>query len=86
VDINNISNVTFDPDIRIDDRGYPVCDKSIESLSLLEEGLLQTPLPQDDVIYKSYLEPGRMEEVNVLEKEFLQALERDTADNDISPS
>ena len=86
VDINNISNVTFDPDIRIDDRGYPVCDKSIESLSLLEEGLLQRPLPQDDVIYKTYLDPGRMEEVNALEKEFLQALERDTADNDISPS
>ncbi len=86
VDINNISNATFDPDIRIDDRGYPVCDKSIESLSLLEAGLLQTSLPKDDVIYKSYLEPGRMEEVNVLEKEFLQALERDTADNDISPS
>ncbi|UCE82028.1 MAG: hypothetical protein JSV47_09850 [Deltaproteobacteria bacterium] len=86
VDINNISNVTFDPDIRIDDRGYPVCDKSIESLSLLEEGLLQRPLPQDDVIYETYLEPGRMEEVNALEKEFLQALERDTADNDISPS
>jgi hypothetical protein len=86
VDINNISNVTFEPDIRIDDRGYPVCDKSIESLSLLEEGLLQRPLPQDDVIYKTYLEPGRMEEVNALEKEFLQALEPDTADNDISPS
>ncbi|MGD8369983.1 MAG: hypothetical protein PVG64_04840 [Syntrophobacterales bacterium] len=86
VDINNISNVTFDPDIRIDDRGYPVCDKSIESLSLLEEGLLQRPLPQDDVIYKTYLDPGRMEEVNALEKEFLKALERDTADNDISPS
>jgi hypothetical protein len=86
VGINNISNVTFDPDIRIDDRGYPVCDKSIESLSLLEEGLLQRPLPQDDVIYETYLEPGRMEEVNALEKEFLQALERDTADNDISPS
>jgi hypothetical protein len=86
VDINNISNTTFDPDIRIDDRNYPVCDKSIESLSLLEEGLLQRPLPRDDVIYETYLEPGRMEEVNALEKEFLQALEQDTADNDISPS
>jgi hypothetical protein len=86
VDINNISRVSFESSIRIDDRGYPVCDKSIESLSLLEQGLLQRPLPQDDTIYKTYLEPSRMEEVKVLEKEFLRAIEQETADDDISPS
>lgn len=86
VDINNISNVSFEPEIRIDDRGYPVCDKSIESLSLLEQGLLERPLPDDDAIYKTYLEPSRMEEVRALEKEFLRAMEQETADLEISPS
>ena len=86
VDINNISRVSFESSISIDDRGYPVCDKSIESLSLLEQGLLQRPLPEDDTIYRTYLEPSRMEEVKALEKEFLRAMEQDTADDDISPS
>ena len=86
VDINNISRVSFESSISIDDRGYPVCDKSIESLSLLEQGLLQKPLQQDDIIYKTYLEPSRMEEVKALEKEFLRAMEQETADDDISPS
>jgi hypothetical protein len=86
VDINNISRVSFESSISIDDRGYPVCDKSIESLSLLEQGLLQRPLPADDTIYRTYLEPSRMEEVKVIEKEFLRAMEQDTADDDISPS
>ena len=86
VDINNISKVSFDSQVRIDDRGYPVCDKSIESLSLLEQGLLEKPLPEEDVIYKTYLEPERMEEVKALEKEFLLAIERETADDEISPS
>ncbi|MGD8314137.1 MAG: hypothetical protein PVJ11_04845 [Syntrophobacterales bacterium] len=86
VDINNISRVSFESSISIDDRGYPVCDKSIESLSLLEQGLLQRPLPADDTIYRTYLDPSRMEEVKALEKEFLRAMEQDTADDDISPS
>jgi hypothetical protein len=86
VDINNISHVSFDSEVRIDDRGYPVCDKSIESLSLLEQGLLKKPLPEDDVIYKTYLEPGRMEEVKAIEKEFLLAMEQEATDEEISPS
>jgi len=86
VDINNISRASFDSQVRIDDRGYPVCDKSIESLSLLEQGLLRKPLPEDDTIYKTYLETGRMEEVKALEKEFLRALEGEPSDVAISPS
>ena len=86
VDINNISKVSFDRQVIIDDRGYPVCDKSIESLSLLEQGLLKKSPPEDDAIYKTYLEPGRMEEVKVLEKEFLLAMEQESAEVEISPS
>lgn len=86
VDINNISPVTFNSAIKLDDRGYPVCDKSIESLSLLEQGLLDRPLPEDDPIYATYLERNRMEEVYALEKEFHRALECETAESEISPS
>ena len=86
VDINNISETSFDSNIRLDDRNYPVCDKSIEALSLLERGLLDRVLRKDDPIYKTYLDPKRMEEVKVMEKEFLLSLEPETADDEISPS
>lgn len=86
VDINNISETSFDSNIRLDDRNYPVCDKSIEALSLLEQGLLDRALKEDDPIYKTYLDPKRMGEVKVMEKEFLLSLEPEGADVEISPS
>jgi hypothetical protein len=70
VDINNISEVILSSNIRLDDRGYPVCDKSIEALSLLEEKLIGKPTHKDDLIYKIFLDPARMEEVKKLEKRF----------------
>jgi hypothetical protein len=86
VDINNISRVSFDSIITLDDRGYPVCDKSIEALSLLERGLLNRSLQQHDPIYETYLEPSRLEEVKVKEKDFYLALEAASSKPDISPS
>ncbi len=86
VDINNISRVSFDSIIALDDRGYPVCDKSIEALSLLEWGLLNRSLHQHDPIYKTYLEPRRLEEVKVKEKDFYLALEAASSKPEISPS
>jgi hypothetical protein len=86
VDINNISRVSFDPVIPIDDRGYPVCDKSIEALALLEQGLLGRSSPGDDFIYQTYLEPERMDKVKVAEKEFYLALEPVTSMPDSSPT
>jgi hypothetical protein len=86
VDINNISPVTFNSAIKLDDRGYPVGDKSIESLSLLEQGLLDRPLPANDPIYATYLERTRMEKVYALEKEFHRALEGEAGESEISPS
>lgn len=86
VDINNISKVSFDPIIPLDDRGYPVCDKSLEALSLLERGLLNKSIQQDDPIYETYLEPKRMEEVKGMEKEFYLSLEAASSKPDISPS
>ncbi len=70
VDINNVSRVPFDGTIEIDDRGYPVCDKSIQALSLLERKLLARPLNQTDPIYKTFLDPERMKMVGGKEEAF----------------
>lgn len=70
VDINNISRVSFDQTIKLDDRGYPVSDKSIEALSLLEEKLLGRCIHRDEVIYKTFLDPERMKDVKAAEEEF----------------
>jgi hypothetical protein len=86
VDINNISTVSFEPIVKVDDRGYPVCDKSIEVLSLLEQELLGKATEKDDPIYKTYLDAKRMEEVKAVEKEFHLALEREKSDPEVSPS
>jgi hypothetical protein len=70
VDINNISRVSFDSFIPLDDRGYPVCDKSVEALSVLERNLAGRCLDPGDEIYRVFLAPARMEKVRLLEKQF----------------
>jgi hypothetical protein len=74
VDINNISRVSFDSSIPLDDRSYPVCDKSVEALSMLEKNLAGRPLDPEDEIYKVFLDPGRMKKVRALEMEFHRTL------------
>jgi hypothetical protein len=78
VDINNISRVYFDTTIRLDDRGYPVCDKSIEALAMLERKIVGHPIDGNDAIYRIFLIPQRMKEVAALEKQFLQSQKRAT--------
>lgn len=70
VDINNVSRVSFGPDIRLDDKGYPVCDKSIEAISILEQKFLDKPIDKNETLYKIFLDPLRMKEVSVLEENF----------------
>jgi hypothetical protein len=70
VDINNISRVSFDSSVPLDDRGYPVCDKSIEALSLMERKLLLKPIHGSERIYSFFLDPARMKRVRELEREF----------------
>ena len=74
VDINNISRVSFGPEIRVDDKGYPVCDKSIEAISILEQKLLQRHIDKTEPLYKIFLDPQRMKEVSVLEDNFHRSL------------
>jgi len=75
VDINNISSVSFNHSIKLDDRGYPVCDKSIEALFLLEQKFLGRTSHRDTPPYRTFLDPERMKEVKAIEKEFHESME-----------
>jgi hypothetical protein len=70
VDVNNISRVLLDATIQLDDRGYPVCDKSIQALSLLESKLLGRSPQESDRLYGIFLDPERMKAVRKLEDSF----------------
>jgi hypothetical protein len=72
VDINNISPVFFDSQVHLDEKGYPVCDKSIEALSLLEEKIFGRPVDMDDDIYRFFLNPLRSNAVKKKEALFWQ--------------
>jgi hypothetical protein len=70
VDINNISYISSDGCILMDDFNYPVCDKSIEALSLIELNLLGHKIEKNDPVYKTSLNPERFREVNRLAFQF----------------
>jgi len=70
VDINNISEVSPEPIIPLDDRGYPVCDKSIAVLFHLEEKLTGRSPRRDDPLYAPFLSPERVERVKAAEQRF----------------
>ena len=63
VDINNISPVVFERCVPLDDKGYPVCDKSIEDLALIEEKLLGRAIGRDEPLYRFFLDPARRRQV-----------------------
>jgi hypothetical protein len=66
VDINNISDIVFEPDVYIDDKNFPVCDKSIEAMALLEEKMLGQPPDMSEPIYQAFLNPERKNKINRL--------------------
>lgn len=76
VDINNISPVYDDSTILLDEKGYPVCDKSIEALSLIEEKIVDRPIDTEEKIYKRFLTSQRMhlvqEKVEIFSKKFVE--------------
>jgi len=75
VDINNISKVSFGSSIALDDKGYPVCDKSIQAISILERKLLDRPLDETETIYRTFLDPQRMKEVKGWEEKFHHSIQ-----------
>lgn len=64
VDINNICNVSYDSTLQLDDRGYPVFDKSIEALSLLEKKILDRKIDKKETIYKMLFDTDRKKEAD----------------------
>jgi len=74
VDINNISPVSYSEQIFLDDKGYPVCDKSVEVLAILEKKLLGAAIPPHDELYDVFLNPERLVRVKELEQQFRRSL------------
>jgi hypothetical protein len=70
VDINNISRADFHPAVHLDEKGYPVCDKSIEALALIEEKILGGPVDPHEKIYRRFLSPERRDAVKAIEARF----------------
>jgi len=70
VDINNISRIHFDSAINLDEKGYPVGDKSIEALSLIEEKILGRPVDMNEPVYRLFLDPERRKAIKRKEQLF----------------
>jgi hypothetical protein len=75
VDINNISQVYSDSTIPLDGKGYPVCDKSIEALSLIEKKIVGRPINMEEKLYKQFLTSQRkklvQEKVELFSEKFV---------------
>ena len=80
VDINNISPVAFDSTIRLDEKGYPVGDKSVEALSLIEEKLFNRPVDLNAPLYRHFLNPQRRKRVKHSERQFRDRMLASTND------
>lgn len=80
VDINNISKISFCGPIPLDDRGYPVCDKSMRVIWHLECKLAGKMPKKSDPIYATFLDPERLRQVKALEESFQLSLAME--DND----
>ena len=70
VDINNISRVVFDATVYLDEKGYPVGDKSIEALSLIEKKVIGKTIDRTDPVYGHFLNPTRRKQVRADEAKF----------------
>lgn len=74
VDINNIRSIPFSPEIPVDDKGYPVVDKSVEALSILEARLPGRSVSAADPVYGCFMNPERRETVRALEERFVKSI------------
>jgi len=76
VDINNISPVDLDGSILLDEKGYPVCDKSIEALALIEKKIAGQSVDHDSGLYKHFFDSARWKAVKDREAEFWHRIEK----------
>ena len=72
VDINNISKLFMDHHISVDEKGYPVSDKSVQALFQIETQFLGRSRDDVDTLYRFFLDHHRMKEVRELETSFHQ--------------
>jgi hypothetical protein len=86
VDINNISQVLRDGAIHLDEKGYPVCDKSIEALAVLEGGVLARNTLREDPAFRTFFDPGRMKEVRAIVREFFLSVDSTNGYLESSPT
>ncbi len=70
VDINNISRISYEAEISLDDKGYPVSDKSIQALYRLETLVLGCHQSADEELYRFFLDPQRVQAVRRIEFAF----------------
>ncbi len=70
VDINNITAARAGECPPVDDFGYPVCDKSIEALSMIERKFLGRKIDPGDPVYEKFLDLERLREVERLHRNF----------------
>jgi len=76
VDINNVSRVQYNDDIFIDDKGYPVCDKSIEALALIDRHLCDGRNCTGQELFDMFLDPDRLRAVALLDEAFHRSLKK----------
>ena len=70
VDINNIHPVSFGPQVPLDDKGYPVMDRSIEALERLDRHLLGRSILAADAAYRIFFSPVRRRRVKDCQARF----------------
>ena len=70
VDINNISRFSYETAIPLDDKEYPVSDKSIQALYNLESQVLGHKKAGDETLYRFFLNPLRIQAVREVEIAF----------------
>ncbi len=70
VDINNISPIGIDEAVGLDEKGYPVGDKSIEALRLIESKITGRTVDRSDPFYGQFLTTRRRQRVEACEKAF----------------
>jgi hypothetical protein len=74
VDINNIVRINVDDIIRIDDKGYPSCDVSMQVLAILQQVVLGRTIAKNDPLYGIFLTEKRRQAVKELERSFYKRL------------
>ncbi|MBW1647961.1 MAG: hypothetical protein JRJ72_07605 [Deltaproteobacteria bacterium] len=70
VDINNIQDLDFGDAVPLDDKGYPVLDKSLEALDLLAFHLLGRRDLRDDEALRRFFTPDRRARVEAAARRF----------------